>query len=918
MVQTATEKIDPLGRGRGRRQGLAAVDHAGGATRHADARAGPRPVRVPDGKTQVPLSGNRKPTAVRPWALGGPLPIITAYRPVPEFPHALPLLGGPGRRPRLVPRPCSPGSTPAGPPEEPPQPARPQVRRGHAAGAARPPGRRVGPAPQPVELRPAGRQLEVGDFPVNMAIHPSGQYLAVLHAGCSEHEVMIVDLNKAKPKIVSRVAVDQTFYGLCFSPDGRQLYASGGEFEVVHEFDFDRGLLGQPPGDRPGRGPARSWSSAGWRSTPTGRDLFACCPGATSSSACRSRTRRTGRSSTSARRSRRPKKEAPKGEPPSPPDGRKEPKDDDREEGPRPAADEAGVLPVRLPARPGRQAAVRQPVGARPRSPSSIWRRTRSSATWPTAEHPTEMVLSPERQGAVRRLRQLDAGQRARHRRRASRCRRSTAPCTRRPRTATRRTACALTPDGELLFVANADANNLAVFNVADRGKRQAARLHPDRLVSDVACAYNPTDKTLYVANGKGLTLASRTATGPNPLRRGARRPRRVHRRPVPAARSASSTCRRRSRWPTYTKTGLRVQPARKDDAAPRPRASRPTTRSREGRRPEPDQALHLHHQGEPHLRPGLRRHAGGQRRPEPVPVPRDGHAEPPHAGPRVRPARQLLRRRRGVGRRPRVDDGGLRHRLRREDLAAELPRQPAKKLGYPAEGQLRRDRPAGRRLPLGPVRRGEASATAATASGSRTARRTPTAPSRTARPRSRRSEGHFDPKFRGYDLDYPDVKRAERFIEELQRFEKDGEMPRLHDPAAAQRPHLRHRASASRRRRRWWPTTTWPSGRWSRRCRKSKFWKETAIFVVEDDAQNGPDHVDAHRTVALVISPYTKRKARRLDDVLDVEHAADDGADPGPEADEPVRRRRPADVQLVHRQAGLRRRTRTTCRRWT
>src|SRR2546427_603916 len=39
-----------------------------------------------------------------------------------------------------------------------------------------------------------------------------------------------------------------------------------------------------------------------------------------------------------------------------------------------------------------------------------------------------------------------------------------------------------------------------------------------------------------------------------------------------------------------------------------------------------------------------------------------------------------------------------------------------------------------------------------------------------------------------------------------------------------------------------------------------SKFWKETAIFVVEDDAQDGPDHVDAHRTVALVISPYTRR----------------------------------------------------------
>jgi hypothetical protein len=39
-----------------------------------------------------------------------------------------------------------------------------------------------------------------------------------------------------------------------------------------------------------------------------------------------------------------------------------------------------------------------------------------------------------------------------------------------------------------------------------------------------------------------------------------------------------------------------------------------------------------------------------------------------------------------------------------------------------------------------------------------------------------------------------------------------------------------------------------------------SRYWPETAIFVIEDDAQNGPDHVDAHRTVGLVISPYTKR----------------------------------------------------------
>jgi YVTN family beta-propeller protein len=43
-------------------------------------------------------------------------------------------------------------------------------------------------------------------------------------------------------------------------------------------------------------------------------------------------------------------------------------------------------------------------------------------------------------------------------------------------------------------------------------------------------------------------------------------------------------------------------------------------------------------------------------------------------------------------------------------------------------------------------------------------------------------------------------------------------------------------------------------------RVTHSKYWSTTAIFVIEDDAQDGPDHVDARRTAALVISPYVKR----------------------------------------------------------
>src|SRR5262249_19812473 len=86
--------------------------------------------------------------------------------------------------------------------------------------------------PNQWSLRPAGKQLVLGDFPVNLALHPSGRWVAVLHGGYGEHEVIIIDLQSEKT--ATRVGIPQAFYGLCFSPDGRTLFASGGEFEVVH------------------------------------------------------------------------------------------------------------------------------------------------------------------------------------------------------------------------------------------------------------------------------------------------------------------------------------------------------------------------------------------------------------------------------------------------------------------------------------------------------------------------------------------------------------------------------------------------------------------------------------------------------------------------------------------------------------
>jgi len=119
--------------------------------------------------------------------------------------------------------------------------------------------------------------------------------------------------------------------------------------------------------------------------------------------------------------------------------------------------------------------------------------------------------------------------------------------------------------------------------------------------------------------------------------------------------------------------------------------------------------------------------------------------------------------------------------------------------------------------------------------------------------------EGHFDPYFRSFDLNYPDQKRADRFIEELKRFEKEGEMPRL------QILRLPNDHTAGTQVGKHTPIALVADndlalGRVVEAVSHSKFWRDTAIFVVEDDAQNGSDHVDAHRTVALVISPYTKR----------------------------------------------------------
>jgi DNA-binding beta-propeller fold protein YncE len=113
--------------------------------------------------------------------------------------------------------------------------------------------------------------------------------------------------------------------------------------------------------------------------------------------------------------------------------------------------------------------------------------------------------------------------------------------------------------------------------------------------------------------------------------------------------------------------------------------------------------------------------------------------------------------------------------------------------------------------------------------------------------------------RYRGFDLDYPDVERARVFLSDLKEFEQSGAMPRL---MIVRLGNDRTNGAAAGKLT---PIASFADndhalGMIVEGVSKSRFWAKTAIFSIEADAQNGPDHVDSHRSVMLAISPYTHR----------------------------------------------------------
>jgi hypothetical protein len=105
------------------------------------------------------------------------------------------------------------------------------------------------------------------------------------------------------------------------------------------------------------------------------------------------------------------------------------------------------------------------------------------------------------------------------------------------------------------------------------------------------------------------------------------------------------------------------------------------------------------------------------------------------------------------------------------------------------------------------------------------------------------------------------DQRRADVWLRDLEEFVRKGEMPALeivHLPAD----HTAGGRAGRRTPRAYMADNDLALGRMVEALSKTAFWKETVFFVLEDDAQDGPDHVDSHRSVLLVVSPYNRGAA--------------------------------------------------------
>ena len=697
--------------------------------------------------------------------------------------------------------------------------------------------------PNQWSLRPAGNSIGLGDFPVNIALTPDGKYAAVLHCGYSQHEIRLVDL--AAGSVVGTNKVAEAFYGLTFSRDGRKLFCSGASGEVIHTFDFKKGQL-SPAGNIRLRPVEQQGVPAGLAVDAAGRNVYAA-------DLWSSRLTCVSLADKSVQDIELTNHLAPVQTMPAKP------------------AEDFDTAAATKRARAAALANDPSLTGLFPYACSwdaktdrlyvSLWGaasvavvdlKTRMVADrWSVGEHPCEMALS--RDG--KRLFVANANDNTvsvvdtRTGRATETLWATLFPDS--PRGATPN-SLTLSADEKTLFVANANINAIAVFDVADPGHGRSLGFIPSGWYP-TCVRVTPDGKRLLIANGKG-EIAKANPEGPQPVR-GRSREQYIGSLltgtlsvvDLPAADEFAA------QMAAWTATVLKCTPLRPDASVV---AARPAGNPIPGRVGEPGPITHCIY-----IIKENRTYdqvfgdiAAG-----------NGDAKLCLFPARVTPNLHAL-----VHQFVLLDnfyadaevsaDG---HEWSMAGYATDFVEKTwplnyghkKSKFPYPSEGLLPVAAPAS-----GYIWDRCAEAGVSYRSYGEFVQNA-TAPNQPATTKVKALKGHFDPWFSSFDLSRSDRLRADRFISELHRFEQVGDMPRL-QIVRLPNDHT-HGVSAGQLT----PTAFVAEndaalGKLVEAVSRSSFWTNTAIFVIEDDAQNGPDHVDAHRTEALVISPYTRHGA--------------------------------------------------------
>jgi YVTN family beta-propeller protein len=131
--------------------------------------------------------------------------------------------------------------------------------------------------------------------------------------------------------------------------------------------------------------------------------------------------------------------------------------------------------------------------------------------------------------------------------------------------------------------------------------------------------------------------------------------------------------------------------------------------------------------------------------------------------------------------------------------------------------------------------------------------------------------EANTDSTFPGFDLDVPDQVRADLWLHALGDWERDGIMPAL-QILRLPNDHTAGAKAGAPTPRAYLADNDLALGRVIEALSRSRFWKSTVVFVLEDDAQDGPDHVDSHRAPFLLISAWNRPRVwHRFTNTTDV-----------------------------------------------